>query len=265
MVATQDRTFSVWQDQVRPRVKVAGNGPPVVFFHGAMGLAWDPFLDRLAQSFTVYAPEHPGTTPGDPDAIKPLDNLWDLSLYYDELLDKLGLESPAFVGHSFGGMVAAEVAANNPRRASRLVLLNPIGLWRDDAPVKNWMIMLPQDLAQVAFADPSGPVASAMLTPPADPDAALDMQIASMWSMACTGKFVWPIPDKGLKKRLYRIAAPTLIIWGKQDRLVPPVYAQEFADRIANARIEMIDGAAHVPQLEQLETASRLVSDFLKG
>ena len=132
MVAVQERTLSVWDAQIQSRVKIGGKGPPLVFFHGAYGLEWDPFLDNLAQTHTVYAPEHPGTTPGDPDAIKSLDDLWDLVLYYYELFDQLELEAPAVVGHSFGGMVAAEVAATNPRSVSRLVLLSPVGLWLDD-------------------------------------------------------------------------------------------------------------------------------------
>src|SRR5579885_2892577 len=70
MVATQERTLSAWQDQVRARVHIAGSGPPLVFFHGAFGLRWDPFLDALAERCTVYAPEHPGTTPGEPDAVR---------------------------------------------------------------------------------------------------------------------------------------------------------------------------------------------------
>ena len=74
MVTTQDRTETAWRDQVETRVRVAGSGPPVVFLHGAYGLQWDPFLDALATSHTVYAPELPGTTPGAPDAIKPLDS-----------------------------------------------------------------------------------------------------------------------------------------------------------------------------------------------
>jgi pimeloyl-ACP methyl ester carboxylesterase len=265
MAAPQERTVSVWNGQIKPRVTVAGQGPPVVFLHGAYGLTWDPFLDALAQHHTVYAPEHPGTTPGDPDAVKPLDNLWDLVLYYDELFDRLGLAAPAVVGHSFGGMVAAEVAATHPTRVSRLVLLCPIGLWRDDAPVKNWMVMPPEAVAKVAFYDPTGPVAEQMLALPADPDAQMDAEIRLTWALACTGKFIWPIPDKGLKKRLHRIQAPTLIVWGKHDGLVPPVYAQEFANRIANARVEMVEQAAHAPQLEQLEAVSALVRDFLRG
>lgn len=265
MATVQERTVSVWENKIRPKIRVAGSGPPVVFLHGAYGLAWDPFLDELAKNFTVYAPEHPGTTLGDPDGIKPLDNLWDLVLYYDELFDQLQLDSPAVIGHSFGGMVAAEIAASYPRRVSKLVLLNPIGLWRDDMPVKNWMIFPTEEVVKMVFYDPTGPLAKQMLNLPEEEKARQDAQIRVTWSLACTGKFIWPIPDKGLKKRIHRIASPTLIVWGKHDRLVPPVYAQEFADRIAGSRVEMFDQAAHVPQLEQLGKVSTAVRDFIQS
>jgi pimeloyl-ACP methyl ester carboxylesterase len=263
-MAVEERTLSVWRDQVHPRIRVAGSGPPLVYFHGADGLRWDGFLDDLAQEFTVYAPEHPGTTRGDPDGIKPLDDLWDLTLYYYEVFDRLGLQAPAVVGYSFGGMIAAEVAATSPERVSKLVLISPVGLWRDDAPVKNWMAMSEQDLARACFADPEGPLAKELMRLPEDPDEQVEAQIQLTWSLACTGKFVWPIPDKGLKKRLHRVSAPTLVIWGGQDGLVSPRYADEFAGRIGGARQVVVDGAAHVPQLEQRETVSRLVRDFLR-
>jgi pimeloyl-ACP methyl ester carboxylesterase len=269
MVATQDRAVSAWRKQVQANVKVAGSGPPVVFFHGAFGLQWDPFLDKLAESHTVYAPEHPGTTPGAPDSIKPIDTLWDLVLYYYELFDELGLEAPALVGHSFGGMVAAEVAATNPARVSKLVLIGPVGLWRDDAPVTNWMMTAQDKLAGLVYADTNNPMAQMMSAAskmtPEQRAAMMDVQIQMMWSLACTGKFIWPIPDKGLKKRLHRISAPTLIVFGKKDGIVPPVYAQEFAERIAGARVEMIDGAAHVPHVEQTERVAKVVEEFLAG
>jgi pimeloyl-ACP methyl ester carboxylesterase len=83
--------------------------------------------------------------------------------------------------------------------------------------------------------------------------------------MACTGKFVWPIPDKGLKKRIHRIVAPTLIVWGKQDSLVPPVYAQEFASRIPTSQVEYVDSAGHMLHLEQLDHVSSLITSFLTG
>jgi pimeloyl-ACP methyl ester carboxylesterase len=236
-----------------------------VYFHGAYGLVWDSFLDALSQTHTVYAPEHPGTTPGDPDAIKTLDDLWDLVLYYYEVLDELQLESPAVVGHSFGGMVAAEVAATDPRRVSRMVLVSPIGLWLDEAPVKNWMSMAPEPLARAIFYEPEGPVAKQMLELPEDPEERVEAQIHNIWTLACTGKFVWPIPDKGLKKRMRRIQAPTLVIWGRQDQLIPSIYAQEFTKRIPGSRAELVDRASHVPQLEQLDTVSQLVRDFLSS
>ena len=265
MVAVQEQTVSVWENRISPKVQVAGSGPPVVFLHGAYGLTWDPFLDGLAEHFTVYAPEHPGTTLGDPDGIKPLDNLWDLVLYYDELFAQLGLDNPTVIGHSFGGMVAAEIAACYPQRVGKLVLLSPIGLWRDDVPVKNWMIMPLEEVVKAVFYDPSGPLAQQMLSVPEDEKEAQDLQIRVTWSLACTGKFIWPIPDKGLKKRIHRIASPTLIIWGTGDKLVPPVYAEEFGSRIAGSRIEMVEQAAHVPQLEQLEHVSGLVRNFIQS
>ena len=263
MVTIQDRTLSLWSGQVQSRVRIAGQGPPLVFLHGATGLRWDEFLDSLSQTHTVYAPEHPGTTPGDPDAIKPLDDLWDLVLYYYELLDQLELESPAVVGHSFGGMVAAELAATDPKRVGKLVLISPVGLWRDDAPVKNWMSMAPDDLVKELFYEPDGPVATQVLAEPEDSEERLTARIQNTWNLGCTGKFTWPIPDKGLKKRIHRIGAPTLVIWGRQDGLVPAVYAQEFTSRIVGSRSEIVDRAAHVPQLEQLAEVSRMAQEFL--
>jgi pimeloyl-ACP methyl ester carboxylesterase len=265
MVTIQDRTLSVWREQIQFRVRIAGQGPPLVFLHGATGLKWDEFLDNLSQTHTVYAPEHPGTTPGDPDAIKPLDDFWDLVLCYYELFDRLELESPVVVGHSFGGMVASELAATDPKRVGKLVLISPIGLWRDDAPVKNWMSMAPDDLLKELFYEPDGPIAKGILAEAEDPEERLTATIQNTWNLGCTGKFTWPIPDKGLKKRIHRIQAPTLVIWGQQDGIAPAVYAKEFTDRIPEARSEIVDRAAHIPQLEQLATVSQLVQDFLRS
>ena len=265
MVTIQDRTLSVWRGQIQSRVRIAGQGPPLVFLHGATGLHWDDFLDDLSQTHTVYAPEHPGTTPGDPDAIKPLDDLWDLVLYYYELFEGLELESPAVVGHSFGGMVAAEIAATDPKRVGKLVLLCPLGLWRDDAPVKNAMSMAPDDLVKELFYEPEGPVAKRVLAEPEDPEERLTARIQNTWNLGCTGKFTWPIPDKGLKKRMHRIQAPTLVIWGQQDGIAPAIYAQEFTGRISGSRSVIVERASHIPQLEQLATVSQAVQEFLKG
>jgi pimeloyl-ACP methyl ester carboxylesterase len=81
--------------------------------------------------------------------------------------------------------------------------------------------------------------------------------------MGTTGKFIWPIPDKGLKKRIHRVKAPTLLIWGAEDRVVPPVYAEEFRRQIAGARVETVNGAGHAPHLEQPAAVANLVRDFV--
>ena len=86
-----------------------------------------------------------------------------------------------------------------------------------------------------------------------------------IWSQACTGKFVWPLPDRGLKHRIHRIAAPTLIVWGQADRVIDPVYAQEFAKRIAGAKPLMIESAGHLPHLEKLDAVAKAVEEFAGG
>jgi len=245
------------------RVLSKGQGPPVVFFHGPWGLQWDSFLDELAQTFTVHAPEHPGTSPDHPDDIYQLDGLWDLVLCYDELLEGLGLAQAAFVGHSFGAMVACEMAAAYPARARRLALLDPLGLWRADAPVTNWMLRNPGELARYVFKNPDGEAARRMFPGAGDGEAAAMARVRVIWAMGATGKFIWPIPDKGLKKRIHRVKAPALLIWGKDDRLVPLVYADEFARRLSGARVETVDGAGHAPHLEQTATTVKLIRDFL--
>jgi pimeloyl-ACP methyl ester carboxylesterase len=265
-MAPRNEMVRTWNDQITTRVQVDGEGPPVVFLHGAGGLQWDGFLDGLAQRYTVYAPEHPGTTPGDPHGIDPLDDLWDLVLAYDEMFDALGLEQPALIGHSFGGMVAAELAATLRGRVSKLVLISALGLWRDDAPVPNYMVMTPDELVPLVVADQSGPVAAEMLAPPDfESDAGQTALIQATWSLACTGKFVWPLPDKGLRKRLHRVTAPTLVVWGHRDQLTRSVYAEEFGRRIRGARVEVLENAAHLPQREQPERTLQLVTEFLGG
>jgi pimeloyl-ACP methyl ester carboxylesterase len=74
-------------------------------------------------------------SPGDPRAIDQVQTFWELLLCYEELLRGLGLDRPAAVGQAYGGMVAADLAANFPLLFSRLVPLSPLGLWRDDAPI----------------------------------------------------------------------------------------------------------------------------------
>jgi len=240
------------------RVLTAGAGEPLVFIHGAGGLFWDPFLDGLSNSHRVVAPEHPGF--GASQGLDHVHDVWDLVLYYNELLDTLGISRATVVGHSFGGMVAAELAANNPERVDRLVLIAPIGLWLDEHPVPDISGMPPEQLPGLILADPTGPLAAMMPAPdPNDPDALL----AAVNNITSILQFIWPLPDKGLRKRLYRVKAPTLVIWGEQDKLVHPAYGEAFVNAIAGARLETFAAAGHLPQLEQFDKVAGVVNAFL--
>jgi pimeloyl-ACP methyl ester carboxylesterase len=263
MATVETRRIRLWQDKVETQVEISGGGAPLVFLHGPWGLRDHDCLDRLAADHLVYAPRHPGTTFGDPDAIHQLDDWLDLVVYCGELLDRLGLDAVSLVGHSFGGMLACEIAAAMPVRVRKLVLIDPIGLWRDNLPVRNWML-LPEDQRRGAlFADPTGPAAEQFFELPGDPAVRVEAQADFVWSQACTGKFVWPIPDKGLKKRVHRIAAPTLIVWGQADTVIAPAYAHEFARRITGARLALIANAGHLPHLERPDEVVPLVRKFL--
>ena len=115
------------------------------------------------------------------------------------------------------------------------------------------------------FADPEGEAAQRFFDVPGDPAGRVDTLAQFIWAQACTGKFVWPIADRGFKNRIHRVAAPTLIVWGKADGIIEPAYAQEFAKSIAGARVELIDKAGHLPHLENSEAVGRTVRDFLTG
>ena len=264
MASPQVRRIKLWQAKIDTEIEIAGSGPPLVYLHGPWGLAPDrAFVARLADGHTVMAPKFPGTSRGDPNAVHALDGWHDLVVYYGELFDKLELSSPALIGHSFGGLIAAEIAAAAPQSVGRLALIDPVGLWRDDYPVQNWMILSEAVRKSSLFADPDGAAARRFFSVPADAKERVDTLSQLVWAQACTGKFVWPIADRGLARRIHRIAAPTLIVWGNADRIIAPAYAREFARRIGGARVETIEKAGHLPHLEQQDRVVKTIVTFL--
>lgn len=258
MTAPSEQIIELQGGKWKTRVLCAGEGDPVVFLHGAGGLHWDPFLDGLAEHFRIFAPEHLGA--GDSQGIEHLYDILDLVLYYAELFDAMGLSAFSLIGHSFGGMVAAEIAAINPERVHKLALLAPLGLWQDEHPVPDISTIAPDQLPGMLFADPDGPAASMAAMPdPRDPEALFQAAMA----MASILQFIWPLPDKGLSRRLYRVKAETLVIWGREDHLVDPVYGEAFASAIGNAQLELVDHAGHLPHIEQGGRVLPLVTGFL--
>ncbi|MGH7326253.1 MAG: alpha/beta fold hydrolase, partial [Candidatus Rokuibacteriota bacterium] len=166
------------------------------------------------------------------------------------------------VGHFFGGMAAAELAALFPERARRLVLVSPLGLWRDDAPSEDLLILPADELPAVLWSDPGSEAAQRWAAPPESDEEKEAALIDSIARRSAIAKFVWPIPDKGLRKRLHRIQAPTLLLWGDADRANPVVYAEEWQRRIKGAAMKLLPGG-HMLIHESPDATARLVEEFL--
>jgi pimeloyl-ACP methyl ester carboxylesterase len=238
-----------------------GSGEPIVFFHGRLGRVWDGYLDTLAETHCVYAPLHPGSQ--DADELLQLDAISDLVLYYDDVIRALEIERPALVGHCFGGMVAAEYAAYFPDRVRKLVLLGALGLWRDDVPVADLDSLNPDRVPGTLVRDPSSAAVAALFSMPDDPAALGEAMVARVSMTAAVNHFIWPIPDRDLRRRLYRVTAPALLVWGRDDAYVPLVYATEFSEQLRNAEICVVDNAGHFPQVEQVGVTSAQTLEFL--
>ena len=115
------------------------------------------------------------------------------------------------------------------------------------------------------FHDPKSPMAQAFASIPTDFKALEAMYVERVKRLATASKFLWPIPDRGLRKRAYRIKSPTLVLWGASDKLIPPVYAKKFTKRIANAKEQVIPEAGHMLPYEQQEAFCKADNAFLKG
>lgn len=231
-----------------------GKGPPLLYLHGAVGQkGWAPFLDLLARQFTVYAPVMPGY--GSATGLEHIADISDLTLYNLEVLNELGVTRAHIVGHFLGGMIAAEMAAASPSSIDRLVLVSPAGVWRDDEPVADLLALNANELSERLTANPEG---AASLDGLAD-----ELARDRMQDIAAAGKFLWPLPDRGLNRRAYRIKASTLILWGEMDRINPPSYAADFQQMIANSQTATVADAGHLVMLERPEAFANAVASFL--
>src|ERR1700732_3406737 len=137
----------------RIRVFEAGDGPPLVFLHGADGLVEEsPFLAALGRRWHVFAPLLPGY--GDSEGGDTLPDMLAITFHSFDVIEALGLARPHLVGHSMGGMIAAEMPAVAPHDVERLGLIAPAGLWLDDHPIPDFFSKLPHGLPGLFFPDP---------------------------------------------------------------------------------------------------------------
>jgi pimeloyl-ACP methyl ester carboxylesterase len=247
----------------RSRVLEGGSGMPLVFLHGAGGLLADnPFLDQLAARYHVFAPELPGY--GESTGEELLEDMLDFTLHGWDVVTALGLSRPHLVGHSMGGVIAAEMAAVAPGDLSRLVLVGAAGLWMDEHPIPDIFALLPAQLVELLFRDEAK--GQALLTGGADFS---DMEVfkayylAQQRRLAMAGKILFPIPNRRVSKRLYRVTAPTLVLWGGADRLIVPAYAERWRRLIPGATVEIVPDGSHMLPYEQPEAFVAAVSRFL--
>ncbi len=237
--------------RVPVRYYEGGSGTPLVFLHGAGGLNIDlTFLDALAQRFHVYAPLVPGY--GDSEECPDLRDMLDFTLHTWDVVSALGLKDPVLAGFSMGGMIASEMAAIAPNDVSRLALIAPAGLWLDQQPIPDFFAMLPFELPPFLFYDEeAGAKAMTAGMDLSDPSFLQAFLVQNARQLGAAGKILFPIPERGLSSRLYRIRAKTQLIWGDSDKLIAPVYAKEFQRGIAGSSVTMIPQAGHLVPFEK--------------
>ncbi len=245
---------------VNVRMLRGGSGPPLVFLHGANGLpVWLPVFDLLAKKFEVFVPEHPGFGSSDNPAW--MRNIGDLAMYYLDFLDGLGPYQVHLVGQSLGGWAAAEVAVRNCSRLATLSLLGPAGIRVKGMPSGDNFIWDAEESVRNLYHDQSIP--DRMLAMPVSDEQA-DLMLNNRFA---TAKFGWEPRwfNPSLERWLHRIRIPTLVVWGKNDKLFPSAYAARWGERIPGSRVEVIADCGHVPAVEKPEQTAKEIIRLYAG
>jgi pimeloyl-ACP methyl ester carboxylesterase len=189
-----------------------------------------------------------------------------------DLWELFELDSANVLGCSLGGWMALELAVRYPERVSRMVLVNPVGLYLPEAPIAEMFGRSPAELAEMLFFDQQHPVAAAMhameeFTGDVGKQVEIPIELVlPMWkALGATARLGWDpyLHDPKLRSRLRRITAPALVVAGAQDGLVPLEHATTLAAEIPDARLEVIDQAAHWLIFERPEDLARLTRAFL--
>jgi len=253
-----------------------GDGPAMLFVHGLSG-CWANWLEQIphfARTHRVVAPDLPGfgASPLPWAAV----SIHGYARCLDAICEQLGVESAVVVGNSLGGFVANELAVAFPRRVERLVLVSASGLSaahvrRDPTQIaphlagfvlarlatkREWIFRRPwlrNALAGYIIRHPERlPVE--LLREQLDATAAPGFLAATLASM-----------NYELTERLVEIDKPTLVVWGRDDRVVPPADAYRFEELIAGSKLVWFEDTGHVPMLERPARFNGVVDEFLAG
>jgi pimeloyl-ACP methyl ester carboxylesterase len=244
------------------RVWRKGAGPKLGFLAGYGGLPrWVPFLDRLAESRTVIVPSLPGF-PGGDRGHTVLDTHLDWVLAVRQLIDKAELAGADLVGSSVGASFAAEVAAIWPDKVKRLALIAPFGLFDEKDPATDPWAQKQDEVAALMTADPD--VYKKLKEMPAGANS-IEWPIEQTRAAEAAARVFWPLGNTKLERRLPLIAAPTLLLWGEKDRLIPRSYALAIAKAMRpRPETKVIAGAGHLAELDRPDEVAAAVLTFLR-
>lgn len=242
------------------RVMRKGDGEPLVYLHGGGASSqWLPFMEALSTQFDMIAPEHPGFGMSDmPDW---LDNMGDLAYYYLDFFEHFDLDNVHLVGTSLGGWAALEIAVRNRSRLKSLTLVSPAGIDLPDVPKADVFLWSPEETIRGLFH--SEELAKAILSRPVTEDE----QERAMKSAVAAARIGWqpPLYNPHLAKWLHRISVPTHIIWGENDKVIPPAYGPAFQKLIEGSELTTIANCGHVPQVECETEFVEAVTSFIGG
>jgi pimeloyl-ACP methyl ester carboxylesterase len=245
-------------------IRHAGEGTPFVYLHSTLGESsmWLPFYQTWAKQFSVYVPTHPGF--GKSGGFDQIDGIEDMAFHYAELFEALGLQEMVLGGVSLGGWIAAEYAVRWPERVKRLWIADAPGLWVDEEPLPDLFRIMqdPESARELLFHDPDCYMAQLAFQKGRD-----DEQIITAYqNLTALARLVWDRPyDPKLANRLYRIHCPTLLLWGDDDRLVPPAYGKAYQKYLPKAELQLIPECGHLPMFECESVFVDAVSRFAQA
>lgn len=240
-------------------VQRSGAGEPLLFLHGAQGLAgWDPGLAELSANFDVIAPDHPGF--GRSGISDRVDDVEDLAFFTLDLLDRLGIGEVHVVGQCVGGWLAMEMALRCSGRFKSLTLVNSAGIRIKGMPRGDMFICTPDELLRLLF---TGDCAHAWRE---QWNASPELVDAYERNAAAAAKFAWQprLCSLTLDRWLHRIDTPTHIIWGEDNRVIPLEYAAALGNLIKGARVTRLAHCGHLAHYEQPQKLSTEITSFIR-
>jgi pimeloyl-ACP methyl ester carboxylesterase len=238
-----------------------GAGPPLLLLHGLAPVEPDaPVLELLAAHAEILAPTHPGF--GHAPRPDDFETVYDLVRLYLDVLDHLAYAKVTLMGLSFGGWLAAEIAATCPHRLDKLVLVGAVGIKVSDRETPDILDLFntaPAVVERRRWHDPAkwAPDYDAMSD---------DALVAHARNRDALCLYAWDpyMHNPRLKRWLPRIAVPTLALWGASDGVVKPAYGRAYSALIPGARFEVIEAAGHHPEIEQSVAFAERVVAFLR-